>query len=104
MIFLIWKSHRINMYILNIEKILETKEVPSWIHKAAFELKVNMYLPAGEYFEKLDDEEVANMYNCAKNVDTKDFVSFQVQSERASENLKKSFTPVFYLGARRRRN
>lgn len=85
------------MYILDIEKILITKEVPSWIHKAAFELKVNMYLPAGEYFEKLDDEEVTHMYDCAKNVDTKDFMSFQTQSEQAAINLKNLSLLCFIL-------
>ena len=76
------------MHVLDLEKILSTKNIPSWIHKAAFELKVGVYLPAGEYFEKLDDEEILHLYNCAKNVDTKDFVEFQIQSDQSSNNLK----------------
>ena len=80
------------MHVLDLEKILSTKNIPSWIHKAAFELKVGVYLPAGEYFEKLDDEEILHLYNCAKNVDTK--VIYKVSSVASSSNFAIILSPL----------
>lgn len=76
------------MKILSVERILSTKGLPSWVYKAAFELKVGGYLPTGEFFEKLDDVELYHMRECAKNVSTKDFFSFETMSREAEENLE----------------
>ena len=76
------------MKILSIDKILSTKGLPSWIYKAAFELKVGGYLPTGEFFEKLDDVELEHLRECAKNINTKDFFSFETMSREAEENLE----------------
>lgn len=76
------------MKILSVEKILSTKGLPSWVYKGAFELKVGGYLPTGEFFEKLDDEELKHLRECAKNISTKDFFSFETMSREAEENLE----------------
>lgn len=76
------------MKILSVEKVLSTKGLPSWVYKAAFELKVGGYLPTGEFFEKLDDVELHHMRECAKNISTKDFFSFETMSREAEENLE----------------
>ncbi len=76
------------MKILSVDRILSTKGLPSWIYKAAFELKVGGYLPTGEFFEKLDDVELEHLRECAKNINTKDFFSFETMSREAEENLE----------------
>ena len=76
------------MKILSVERILNTKGLPSWVYKAAFELKVGGYLPTGEFFEKLDDVELEHLRECAKNISTKDFFSFETMSREAEENLE----------------
>lgn len=76
------------MYVVNIEKVLQTRNLPSWLYKAAFELRVGGYLPAGEFFEKLDDEEVKQMRDFAKSIATDNFVSFELLEEESKENLQ----------------
>lgn len=85
------------MKIINVEKVLQNKKLPSWILKAAFELNVGGYLPAGEFFEKLDDEEVQHMRICAKNVDTTNYKEFKVESFNAEKNLENLALLCFLL-------
>lgn len=82
------RSSVLTMRILSVERILNTKGLPAWVYKAAFELKVSGYLPTGEFFEKLDDEELKHLRECAKNVSTKDFFSFETMSRQEEENLE----------------
>ncbi len=85
------------MKIISVEKVLENKKLPPWVLKAAFELKVGGYLPAGEFFEKLDDEELQHMRICAKNVSTENFKDFKVQSFNAEQNLENLALLCFLL-------
>ncbi len=85
------------MYVLNIEKVLKDKKLPSWILKAAFELNVGGYLPTGEFFEKLDDEEVRHMRICAKNVGTENYKVFSIDSFDGKKNLENLSLLCFIL-------
>jgi hypothetical protein len=85
------------MKIISVEKVLQNKKLPSWILKAAFELNVGGYLPTGEFFEKLDDEEVQHMRICAKNVSTENFKQFTVESFNAEKNLENLSLLCFLL-------
>lgn len=85
------------MNLLSIDRILAAKGLPSWIYKAAFELKTTGYLPTGEFFEKLDDVELENMRDCAKNISTKDFFSFETMSKEAEKNLENLSLLCFIL-------
>ena len=76
------------MHVLSIDKILQTKNLPSWIYKAAFELKVGGYLPAGEFFEKLDDVEILQMRDFAKSVSTENFVQFELDTSDSEIYLR----------------
>jgi hypothetical protein len=84
-------------FILNLDKVLQTKSLPSWVHKAAFELKTGMYLTAGEFFEKLDDEEVYQMKEFAKEICTEDFVKFELETDEAIDNLQAFSVLCFIL-------
>lgn len=83
--------------VISVERILQTKNLPSWIYKAAFELKVAGYLPTGDFFERLDDEEVANLKECVVSVHTVNFEKFEVPSEEAENNLKNLSLLCFLL-------
>ena len=85
------------MNLLSIDRILAAKGLPSWIYKAAFELKTGGYLPTGEFFERLDDVELENMRECAKNISTKDFFSFETMSEESEKNLENLSLLCFIL-------
>lgn len=74
--------------IISVDKVLEDKKLPSWLYKAAFELKVGGYLPTGEFFEKLDDEELENLRYKASTVITPNFKSFDIESQESEDNLK----------------
>lgn len=74
--------------IISVDKVLEDKKLPSWLYKAAFELKVGGYLPTGEFFEKLDDEELENLRYRASTVITPNFKTFDIESQDAEDNLK----------------
>lgn len=85
------------MKIISVERVLQNKKLPPWVLKAAFELKVGGYLPAGEFFEKLDDEELQHMRICAKNIDTSNFKEFKVESFNAEKNLENLALLCFLL-------
>lgn len=74
--------------IISVDKVLEDKKLPSWLYKAAFELKVGGYLPTGEFFEKLDDEELDNLRYKASTVITPNFKTFHLESKETEDNLK----------------
>lgn len=76
------------MRVVNIEKVLQTKNLPSWIYKAAFELKVGGYLPTGEFFEKVDDVEIMQMRDFAKSINTENFIQFELETSESEENLQ----------------
>jgi len=75
-------------YVVNVEKVLENKTLPSWIYKCAFELKVSGYLPTGDFFEKLDDEELDNLKKCAEKVETDNFTNFRLATQEDEKNLQ----------------
>lgn len=75
-------------YVINLNKVLEHKNLPSWLYKCAFEIKVSQYLPAGDFFEKLDDEELTHLEASADKVKTDDFINFILESEEDEKNLE----------------
>lgn len=83
--------------ILNIEKVLQNKKLPNWVLKAAFEIRQSEFLPAGEYFEKLDDVEVYEIKNSLDYINTKNFEHFEVYSEQAKEDLQNLSLLCFIL-------
>lgn len=85
------------MKIISVQKVLENKKLPPWVLKAAFELKIGGYLPTGEFFEKLDDDELQHMRICAKNVTTENFKEFRVESFNAERNLENLSLLCFLL-------
>ena len=60
-------------FVVNPDKVLMNKTLPSWIHKAAFQLQGTGYLGTGEFFEMLDDEELFNMRDYAESIKSHDY-------------------------------
>ena len=83
--------------ILNIEKILESKKLPNWVLKAAFEVQQLQYLPAGDYFEKLDDVEVHEIKSALDYINTNNFQQFNLYSQQAREDLENLSLLCFIL-------
>ena len=83
--------------ILNLEKILESKKLPNWLLKAAFEVKQSQYLPAGDYFEKLDDVEVYELKSALDYINTNNFEQFSLYSEQARKDLENLSLLCFIL-------
>jgi hypothetical protein len=84
-------------YVVNVEEVLNNKSLPSWIYKCAFELQVQSYLPTGEFFEKLDDEELLHLKECAEKIRTKDFTSFEINDIESQKNLQNLCLLCFLL-------
>ena len=76
-----------NFRLISIDKILTNKKLPNWVLKAAFEVKHSGFLPAGEYFEKLDDVEIYEMASALEYIHTANFQQFNVLSQQAEEDL-----------------
>lgn len=83
--------------ILNLEKILESKKLPNWVLKAAFEVRQSQYLPAGDYFEKLDDVEVHEIKSALDYINTNNFQQFNLYSQQAREDLENLSLLCFIL-------
>lgn len=75
-------------YVVNLNKVLDHKNLPSWLYKCAFEIQVSSFLPAGDFFEKLDDEELINLKESAERVQTTDFKNFKVDNQEEEKNLE----------------
>lgn len=73
-------------YVINLEKILEIKNLPSWLYKCAFEIKVSDYLTVGDFFKRLDDEEVQHMKQYAEKVTS---LNFRRDGSESNNNLEK---------------
>ena len=74
--------------VISIDKVLADKKLPNWILKAAFEVNYSGFLPAGEYFEKLDDVEVYEIKNSLEYINTANYKQFEVMSSQAEEDLQ----------------
>lgn len=86
-----------NFRLISIDKILTNKKLPNWVLKAAFEVKHSGFLPAGEYFEKLDDIEIYDMISALEHIHTANFQKFNVMSEQAEEDLQSLSLLCFIL-------
>lgn len=86
-----------NFRLISIDKILQNKKLPNWVLKAAFEVKHSGFLPAGEYFEKLDDVEIYEMSNALEYINTANFQQFDVLSQQAQEDLESLCLLCFIL-------
>ena len=86
-----------NFRLISIDKILTDKKLPNWVLKAAFEVKHSGFLPAGEYFEKLDDIEIHEMSNALEYINTVNFQQFNVLSQQAEQDLSSLSLLCFIL-------
>lgn len=86
-----------NFKLISIDKILTNKNLPNWVLKAAFEVKHSGFLPAGEYFEKLDDVEIYEMTSALEYIHTANFQQFNVLSQQAEEDLQSLSLLCFIL-------
>ena len=86
-----------NFRLISIDKILSDKKLPNWLLKAAFEVKHSGFLPAGEYFEKLDDVEIYEMSSALEYINTINFNQFNVASPQAEEDLESLCLLCFIL-------
>lgn len=86
-----------NFRLISIDKILTNKKLPNWVLKAAFEVKHSGFLPAGEYFEKLDDVEIYEMASALEYIHTGNFKQFNILSQQAEEDLKSLSLLCFIL-------
>jgi hypothetical protein len=86
-----------NFRLISIDKILSNKKLPNWVLKAAFEVKHSGFLPAGEYFEKLDDVEVYEMASALEYIHTANFEQFNVVTRQAEEDLSSLSLLCFIL-------
>lgn len=86
-----------NFRLISIDKILSNKKLPNWVLKAAFEVKHSGFLPAGEYFEKLDDVEIYEMVSALEYIHTANFQQFNVLSQQAEEDLSSLSLLCFIL-------
>ena len=86
-----------NFRLISIDKILSNKKLPNWVLKAAFEVKHSGFLPAGEYFEKLDDVELYEMTSALEYIHTANFKQFNILSQQAEEDLKSLSLLCFIL-------
>tara|TARA_R110000796_G_scaffold53385_5_gene125339 strand:+ start:193 stop:642 length:450 start_codon:yes stop_codon:yes gene_type:complete len=82
---------------LNLDKVLQNKILPNWVLKAAFEVRQNQFLPAGDYFEKLDDVEVYEIQSSLNYINTIDFEQFHVFSENSRQDLENLSLLCFIL-------
>jgi len=83
--------------VVSIDKVLANKKLPNWLLKAAFEVKHSGYLPAGEYFEKLDDIEVYEITNALEYIHTSNFKEFEILSSQAQEDIENLTLLCFIL-------
>lgn len=86
-----------NFRLISIDKVLSNKKLPNWVLKAAFEVKHSGFLPAGEYFEKLDDIEIYDMISALEHIHTSNFQQFNVLSKQAEEDLQSLSLLCFIL-------
>lgn len=86
-----------NEFTVDLNKIINDRDMPSFILKAAHDLKMNQYLPAGEYFMSLDDVEVYEMSNAVESVMTDNFKSFDVPTEQQEKDLSNLSVLCFLL-------
>jgi hypothetical protein len=86
-----------NFRLISIDIILTNKKLPNWVLKAAFEVKHSGFLPAGEYFEKLDDVEIYEMASALEYIHTANFQQFNVLSQQAEEDLQSLSLLCFVL-------
>lgn len=86
-----------NFRLISIDKILTDKKLPNWVLKAAFEVKQSGFLPAGEYFEKLDDIEIHEMSSALEYINTVNFQQFNVLSQQAEQDLSSLSLLCFIL-------
>lgn len=86
-----------NFRLISIDKILANKKLPNWVLKGAFEVKQSGFLPAGEYFEKLDDVEIYEMSSALEYIHTANFQEFNVLSQQAQEDLESLCLLCFIL-------
>ncbi len=86
-----------NFRLIDVRKILANKKLPNWVLKAAFEVNHCGFLPAGEYFEKLDDVEIYEMVTALEYINTVNFKQFQVLSQQAQEDIENLSLLCFIL-------
>lgn len=73
--------------MVQLHKIIAAKDLPHYIVRAAKDIKYGGYLPAGEFFEKLDDVEVLELACTMNNVYTSNFEQFDLPNNRAFKDL-----------------
>ena len=76
------------VFLLDLDRILKSEELPSYVIKAAQHLKSNNYLPAGEFFCKLDDVEVYELSNAFDNIRSKNYRQFTISDSQQEKDLK----------------
>ena len=82
---------------ISVDKILANKKLPNWILKGAFELKSTGFLPAGNYFEDLDDVEVYEIKNALDYIHTDNYKQFEILSQQAQEDIENLTLLCFIL-------
>jgi hypothetical protein len=82
---------------ISIDKVLANKKLPNWILKGAFELKTTGFLPAGNYFEDLDDVEVHEIKNALDAINTSNYKQFEVLSQQSEEDIQNLTLLCFIL-------
>lgn len=76
------------VFLLDLDRILKSEELPGYVIKAAQHLKSNSYLPAGEFFCKLDDVEVYELSNAFDNIRSKNYRQFTISDSQQATDLK----------------
>ena len=87
------------IFLLDLDRILKSEELPSYVIKAAQHLKSNSYLPAGEFFCKLDDVEVYELSNAFDNIRSKNYRQFTISDSQQETDLKTIALLCFLLAA-----
>ena len=87
------------VFLLNLDRVLESEELPSYVVKAAQYLKSNNYLSAGEFFCKLDDVEVYELSNAFDNIRSKNYRQFTINDSQQEKDLKVITLLCFLLAA-----
>jgi hypothetical protein len=76
------------MFYLLIDKLInDSDEMKPFIRRAAKDVKYNRYLTAGEFFDKLSDDELNQLNEMVDKIKTIDYSSFIVETEEDNVNL-----------------
>lgn len=76
------------MIVLDFDLISKSENLPEYIHKAVAILNETGYLPAGEFFSKLDNVDVYELDNTFQNMNSKNYRQFMITEEQQALDLK----------------